>query len=54
MIENRLRKQGDFNTKRTFFINTLKIDNDKMIFDNEVENKTLVDSICSETVAGVS
>ena len=44
----------DPGTKRTFFVNTLKIDNNKTIFYNKVENKALVDSGCPESVAGLS
>ena len=39
--------------KRTYHV-TLKIDNERSIFENEVENKALVDSGCPEMVAGLS
>ena len=39
--------------KRTYHV-TLKIDNKKSIFENEVQNKALVDSGCPELVAGLS
>ena len=39
--------------KRTYHV-TLKIDNQKSIFENEVVNKALVDSGCPELVAGLS
>ena len=39
--------------KRTYHV-TLKIDNHKSIFENEVVNKALVDSGCPELVAGLS
>ena len=40
-------------SKRTYHI-TLKIYNEKSIFENEVANKALVDSGCPEMVAGLS
>ena len=46
-------KNNDNTPKRTYHV-TLKIDNKRSIFENEVENKALVDSGCPELVAGLS
>ena len=42
------------NTPKYTYHVTLKIDNRRSIFENEVENKALVDSGCPEMVAGLS
>ena len=39
--------------KKTFFVDSFKIDNNKTIFDNKVQNKALIDSGCPESVCGV-
>ena len=44
---------GNTTPKRTYHV-TLKMDNKRSIFENEVENKALVDSGCPELVAGLS
>ena len=57
---NSYQKAGNENSnpetatpKRTYHV-TLKMDSKRSIFENEVENKALVDSGCPELVAGLS
>ena len=46
------QKDGQDQPKLTYHCVTLKIDRNRSIFENEVENKALIDSGCPEMVAG--